>query len=146
MPPPVVRFGTPLAQGPVGLALTAAAALSRGPAHRALALPLPLRTTAGTLREPFGPIPFSGSKPSPRFWSVRRSMGNDHERPSVKVLPLSVLGAGQLLWCVFTENRETDERLEAVLFGQIVDSDTRTEHGSAAAVRELTKVCWHSAF
>ncbi|XP_030813915.1 protein CCSMST1 [Camarhynchus parvulus] len=111
-------------------------ALGRWRARRAPCLPGPRRglarrrnpeDAAGAGPEGKGPIPFSGSKPSPRFWSVRRSMGNDHERPSVKVLPLSVLGAGQLLWCVFTENRETDERLEAVLFGQIVDSDTAQE-------------------
>uniref|UniRef100_A0A674GT37 Uncharacterized protein n=1 Tax=Taeniopygia guttata TaxID=59729 RepID=A0A674GT37_TAEGU len=83
-----------------------------------------------------GPIPFSGSKASPRFWSVSRSMGSDHERPSVKVLPLSVLGTGLLLWFVFRGKRETDERLEAVRSGQI--------DWSAAAVRELTKVCWYS--
>ncbi|XP_053813298.1 protein ccsmst1 [Vidua chalybeata] len=82
---------------------------------------------AGADREGGGPIPFSGSKASPRFWSVSRSMGSDHERPSVNVLPLSVLGTWLLLWCVFREKRETDERLEAVLSGQIVVSDTVQE-------------------
>uniref|UniRef100_A0A8C9MHI4 Uncharacterized protein n=1 Tax=Serinus canaria TaxID=9135 RepID=A0A8C9MHI4_SERCA len=86
-----------------------------------------------------GPIPFSGSKASPRVWSVSRSMGSDHERPSVKVLPLSVLGTGLLLWCAFREKRETDERLEAVLFGQIVDSDTAQESNAP-----LHRAAWRS--
>uniref|UniRef100_A0A8C8A8Y2 Uncharacterized protein n=1 Tax=Otus sunia TaxID=257818 RepID=A0A8C8A8Y2_9STRI len=59
-----------------------------------------------------GAIPFSASEASPRVWSVRRSMGSDHERPWVKVLPLSLLCSGLLLWCVFRERTEIDERLE----------------------------------
>lgn len=74
-----------------------------------------------------GPIPFSGSEASPRFWSVSRSMGSDRERPLAKVLPLSVLGTGLLLWCVFRDKAEVDERLQAVLSGQIADSDTAQE-------------------
>uniref|UniRef100_A0A8C5TJ08 Uncharacterized protein n=1 Tax=Malurus cyaneus samueli TaxID=2593467 RepID=A0A8C5TJ08_9PASS len=88
--------------------------------RRGLARP---RDTDGA--EPVGgkPIPFSGSKASPRFWSVSRSMGSDHERPLVKVLSLSVLCTGLLLWCVFRGRTEFDERLEKeVLPGQIVDS------------------------
>ncbi|XP_010290799.1 PREDICTED: protein CCSMST1, partial [Phaethon lepturus] len=69
-----------------------------------------------------GAIPFSASKASPRVWSVSRSMGSDHERPWGKVLPVSLLGAGLLLWCVLREKTEIDERLEAVFSGQIVDS------------------------
>ncbi|XP_050569735.1 putative E3 ubiquitin-protein ligase UNKL isoform X8 [Cygnus atratus] len=45
-----------------------------------------------------GAIPFSASKASPRLWSVSRSMGSDHQRPWVKVLPLSLLCGGLLLW------------------------------------------------
>ncbi|XP_009070534.1 PREDICTED: protein CCSMST1, partial [Acanthisitta chloris] len=75
-----------------------------------------------------GPIPFSGSRASPRAWSVSRSMGSDHERPWAKVLPLSVLCTGLLLWCVFREETEIDERLEAIFSGQIADSlDTAPE-------------------
>ncbi|XP_030085586.1 protein CCSMST1 [Serinus canaria] len=108
-------------------------ALARWRARRAPCLPGPRRGLSrrrnpeGAAGADPGPIPFSGSKASPRVWSVSRSMGSDHERPSVKVLPLSVLGTGLLLWCAFREKRETDERLEAVLFGQIVDSDTAQE-------------------
>ncbi|XP_009954919.1 PREDICTED: protein CCSMST1, partial [Leptosomus discolor] len=69
-----------------------------------------------------GATPFSASKASPRVWSVSRSMGSDHERPWVTVLPLSLLGTGLLLWCVFRERTEIDERLEAVFSGQVVDS------------------------
>uniref|UniRef100_A0A8B9V2Z1 Protein CCSMST1 n=1 Tax=Anas zonorhyncha TaxID=75864 RepID=A0A8B9V2Z1_9AVES len=61
-----------------------------------------------------GAIPFSASKATPRLWSVSRSMGSDHQRPWVKVLPLSLLCGGLLLWCVFREKTEIDERLEAV--------------------------------
>lgn len=49
-------------------------------------------------------------------------MGSDHQRPWVKVLPLSLLCGGLLLWCVLREKTEIDERLEAVFSGQIVDS------------------------
>ncbi|XP_009466278.1 PREDICTED: protein CCSMST1, partial [Nipponia nippon] len=69
-----------------------------------------------------GAIPFSASKASPRVWSVGRSMGSDHERPWAKVLPLSLLCAGLLLWCAFREKTEIDERLEAVFSGQALDS------------------------
>ncbi|XP_009707014.1 PREDICTED: protein CCSMST1, partial [Cariama cristata] len=61
-------------------------------------------------------------KASPRVWSVGRSMGSDHERPWLKVLPLSLLCTGLLLWCAFREETDVDERLEAVFSGQIADS------------------------
>ncbi|XP_010136997.1 PREDICTED: protein CCSMST1, partial [Buceros rhinoceros silvestris] len=65
-----------------------------------------------------GPTPFSASKASPRVWSVSQSMGSDHERPWVKVLPVSLLCTGLLLWCLFREKTEIDERLEAGFSGQ----------------------------
>uniref|UniRef100_A0A674K1P7 Ubiquinol-cytochrome c reductase complex assembly factor 4 n=1 Tax=Terrapene triunguis TaxID=2587831 RepID=A0A674K1P7_9SAUR len=65
------------------------------------------------------PIPFSTSKASPRVWSVDRSMGSDYRRPWVKVLPVSLLGIGLLLWCVFREEAEVDERLGAVFHAQV---------------------------
>ncbi|XP_033921371.1 ubiquinol-cytochrome c reductase complex assembly factor 4 [Melopsittacus undulatus] len=68
------------------------------------------------------PILFSTSKASPRVWSVSQSMGSDHERPWVKVLPVSLVCTGFLLWCVFREPTEIDERLEAVFSGQVTDS------------------------
>ncbi|XP_072734470.1 ubiquinol-cytochrome c reductase complex assembly factor 4 [Ciconia boyciana] len=77
---------------------------------------------AGAETEGGGAIPFSASRASPRAWSVSRSMGSDHERPWAKVLPLSLLCTGLLLWCVFRERTEIDERLEAVFSGQTVDS------------------------
>ncbi|XP_050173484.1 protein CCSMST1 [Myiozetetes cayanensis] len=86
---------------------------------------------AGADLESGGPIPFSGSKASPRVWSVSRSMGSDHERPWLKVLPFSVLCTGMLLWCVFREKTEIDERLEAVFSGQIVDSLDMAQESSA---------------
>uniref|UniRef100_A0A803YEG0 Uncharacterized protein n=1 Tax=Meleagris gallopavo TaxID=9103 RepID=A0A803YEG0_MELGA len=66
-----------------------------------------------------GPIPFSSSKASPQVWSVNQSMGSDHQRPWVKVLPLSLLCSGLLLWCAFREKTEIDERLEVLLSDQI---------------------------
>ncbi|XP_030339966.1 protein CCSMST1 [Strigops habroptila] len=98
---------------------------------RRLRLPGPRRWLArrrgpegapGAEPEDGGPIPFSASKASPRVWSVSQSMGSDHERPWVKVLPLSLLCTGLLLWCVFREPTEIDERLEAVFSGQMMDS------------------------
>ncbi|XP_009875786.1 PREDICTED: protein CCSMST1, partial [Apaloderma vittatum] len=64
----------------------------------------------------------SASKASPRVWSVSRSMGSHYERPWVKVLPLSLLCTGLLLWCVFRPKTEIDERLEAVFSSQIANS------------------------
>ncbi|XP_050761760.1 protein CCSMST1 [Gymnogyps californianus] len=106
-------------------------ALGRWRARRCLRLAGPRRWlarrrgpegAAGADPEGGGAIPFSASKASPRAWSVSRSMGSDHERPWVKVLPVSLLCAGLLLWCVFREKTEIDERLEAVFSGQVVDS------------------------
>ncbi|KAM6299295.1 ubiquinol-cytochrome c reductase complex assembly factor 4 [Aegotheles albertisi] len=106
-------------------------ALGRWRAQRCLRLSGPRRWlarqrgpegAAGADPEGGGAIPFSGSKASPRVWSVSRSMGSDHERPWVKVLPLSLLCGGLLLWCVFREKTEIDERLEAVFSGQTADS------------------------
>uniref|UniRef100_A0A8B9ITU8 Protein CCSMST1 n=1 Tax=Amazona collaria TaxID=241587 RepID=A0A8B9ITU8_9PSIT len=65
---------------------------------------------AGADPEDGAPILFSTSKASPRVWSVSQSMGSDHERPWVKVLPLSLLCSGFLLWCVFREPTEIDEK------------------------------------
>uniref|UniRef100_A0A8B9S7L7 Protein CCSMST1 n=1 Tax=Apteryx owenii TaxID=8824 RepID=A0A8B9S7L7_APTOW len=71
-------------------------------------------------------------KASPRVWSVSRSMGSDHERPWGMVLPVSLLCAGLLLWCVFRDKTEIDERLEAVFSDQIVDPVDVTQKSSAA--------------
>ncbi|XP_010000880.1 PREDICTED: protein CCSMST1 [Chaetura pelagica] len=84
-----------------------------------------------------GAIPFSGSKASPRVWSVGRSMGSDHERPWAKVLPLSLLCVGLLLWCVLREKTELDERLEAAFAGQVADpSDAAPESPAPLRGRE----------
>ncbi|XP_059682497.1 ubiquinol-cytochrome-c reductase complex assembly factor 4 [Gavia stellata] len=103
-------------------------ALGRWRARRSLRLPGPRRWLAGRRGpegadpEGGGAIPFSASKASPRVWSVSRSMGSDHERPWGTVLPLSLLCTGLLLWCVFREKTEIDERLEAVFSGEIADA------------------------
>ncbi|XP_058706214.1 ubiquinol-cytochrome-c reductase complex assembly factor 4 [Poecile atricapillus] len=104
-------------------------ALRRWRARRAPCLPGPRRglarrrdpeDAAGADLEGEGHIPFSSSKASPRFWNVSRSMGSNHDRPLVKVLPLSVLGTGLLLWCVFREKTEIDERLLSA-FQRVLD-------------------------
>lgn len=46
-------------------------------------------------------------------------MGSDYRRPWVKVLPVSLLGIGLLLWCVFREEAEVDEQLGAVFHEQV---------------------------
>ncbi|XP_021266826.1 protein CCSMST1 isoform X2 [Numida meleagris] len=78
-----------------------------------------------------GAIPFSASKASPRVWSVSQSMGSDYQRPWVKVLPLSLLCSGLLLWCAFREKTEIDERLEAIFSGQIVDPFDAAQQSNA---------------
>ncbi|XP_072205604.1 ubiquinol-cytochrome c reductase complex assembly factor 4 [Excalfactoria chinensis] len=78
-----------------------------------------------------GAIPFSASKASPRVWSVSQSMGSDYERSWVKVLPVSLLCSGLLLWCVFRDKTEIDDKLEALFAGQMVDpSDAAQQSGA----------------
>ncbi|KAM6249946.1 ubiquinol-cytochrome c reductase complex assembly factor 4 [Porphyrio hochstetteri] len=78
-----------------------------------------------------GAIPFSASKASPRVWSVSQSMGSDEERPLVKVLPLSLLCTGLLLWCAFRDETEIDERLEAILSGQSAEPPDAAQESDA---------------
>ncbi|XP_067390473.1 ubiquinol-cytochrome c reductase complex assembly factor 4 [Emydura macquarii macquarii] len=73
-----------------------------------------------------GPIPFSTSKASPRVWSVDRSMGSDYQRSWKKALPVSLLGIGLLLWCVFREETEIDKKLGDVLHEQVLDLVDKT--------------------
>lgn len=82
---------------------------------------------AGADPEGEGATPFSVSKASPRVWSVSQSMGRDSGRSWAKVLPLSLLSTGLLLWCVFREKTEVDERLEAIFSGEIVNSLDATQ-------------------
>lgn len=49
----------------------------------------------------------------------------------MKVLPLSLLCSGLLLWCAFREKTEIDDRLEALLSGQIVDPLNAAQQSSA---------------
>ncbi|XP_061205075.1 ubiquinol-cytochrome c reductase complex assembly factor 4 [Neopsephotus bourkii] len=86
---------------------------------------------AGAEPEDGAPILFSTSKASPRVWSVSQSMGSDHERPWAKVLPVSLLCTGLLLWCVFREPTEIDERLEAIFSGQMMDSSDVAHRSNA---------------
>ncbi|KAM7091710.1 ubiquinol-cytochrome c reductase complex assembly factor 4 [Ciconia maguari] len=170
LPPARPRFRFPGGAGRIGAARRAGNELGAGPLAGA-ALPAPGRPpeVAGAAAGPGGrgrarkrraggAIPFSASRASPRAWSVSRSMGSDHERPWAKVLPLSLLCTGLLLWCVFRERTEIDERLEAVFSGQTVDSldvaskkqrslaaaEGEMRTGARLAAKELPKVCWPS--
>lgn len=58
-----------------------------------------------------GPIRFSTSKASPRVWPVERSLGSNFRRPWARVLPVSLLGMGLVLWCFFREETEVDKQL-----------------------------------
>ncbi|XP_077482780.1 ubiquinol-cytochrome c reductase complex assembly factor 4 [Stigmatopora argus] len=65
------------------------------------------------------PIRFSTSKASHRNWNVERSLGSQYERPWWKVLPVSVLGVGFLLWCAFREETDIDAQLEKQLYQRL---------------------------
>ncbi|XP_070846918.1 ubiquinol-cytochrome c reductase complex assembly factor 4 isoform X2 [Chaetodon trifascialis] len=57
------------------------------------------------------PIKFSTSKASHKVWKVDRSLGSQHQRPWWKVLPISLVGIGLLLWCVLREETDIDAQL-----------------------------------
>ncbi|KAK2870400.1 hypothetical protein QQF64_021634 [Cirrhinus molitorella] len=62
------------------------------------------------------PIQFSTSKASHRTWKVDRSMGSTYQRPWWKVFPISLIGVGFLVWCIFRRETEIDESLEKNLY------------------------------
>ncbi|CAL8305044.1 unnamed protein product [Lota lota] len=62
------------------------------------------------------PIKFSTSKGSHRSWKVDRTMGSQYQRPWWKVLPVSVIGVGFLLWCAFREETDVDVMLQKDLY------------------------------
>ncbi|XP_016380301.1 protein ccsmst1-like [Sinocyclocheilus rhinocerous] len=66
--------------------------------------------------EAFKPIQFSTSKASHRTWKVDRSMGSTYQRPWWKVLPVSIIGVGFVVWCMFRRESEIDESLEKNLY------------------------------
>ncbi|KAF4095582.1 ubiquinol-cytochrome-c reductase complex assembly factor 4 [Onychostoma macrolepis] len=66
--------------------------------------------------EAFKPIQFSSSKASHRTWKVDRSMGSTYQRPWWKVLPISLIGMGFIVWCVFRRESEIDGSLEKNLY------------------------------
>lgn len=67
-------------------------------------------------KETSNPIKFSTSKASHRTWNVDRSLGSTYQRPWWKVIPISIIGVGFLLWCVFRKETEIDETLEKHLY------------------------------
>lgn len=62
------------------------------------------------------PIKFSTSKGSHKTWQVERSLGVQYQRPWWKVLPLSLVCVGFLLWCVLRPDSDVDEQLEKHLY------------------------------
>uniref|UniRef100_A0A3P8SBA9 Ubiquinol-cytochrome c reductase complex assembly factor 4 n=1 Tax=Amphiprion percula TaxID=161767 RepID=A0A3P8SBA9_AMPPE len=62
------------------------------------------------------PIKFSTSKASHKAWNVDRSMGSNFERPWWKVLPISLIFTGFLLWCAVREETDIDVKLEKQLY------------------------------
>ncbi|XP_023267000.1 protein CCSMST1 isoform X2 [Seriola lalandi dorsalis] len=62
------------------------------------------------------PIKFSTSKASHRTWKVDNSMGSQFERPWWKVLPVSLVAIGFLLWCVMREETDIDSELQKQLY------------------------------
>ncbi|XP_077406368.1 ubiquinol-cytochrome c reductase complex assembly factor 4 [Vanacampus margaritifer] len=65
------------------------------------------------------PIRFSTSKASHRVWSVERSLGSQEQNPWWKVIPISAIAAGFLLWCVLREESDIDKLLEKELYQQL---------------------------
>ncbi|XP_042364257.1 protein CCSMST1 isoform X2 [Plectropomus leopardus] len=65
------------------------------------------------------PIKFSTSKASHRTWRVDRSMGSQFERPWWKVLPISLVFTGLLLWCILRGQTDIDAQLEKQLYDHL---------------------------
>ncbi|XP_043945467.1 protein CCSMST1 [Protopterus annectens] len=68
-----------------------------------------------------GPIKFSTSKASPKVWTVDKSFGSHYQRPWWKVLPVSLLGIGFLIWCFVREETEIDEKFDKTLLENVPD-------------------------
>ncbi|XP_068439984.1 ubiquinol-cytochrome c reductase complex assembly factor 4 [Clinocottus analis] len=62
------------------------------------------------------PIKFSTSKASHRTWKVERSMGSQYEQPLWKVVPISLVFLGILLWCALRSQSDIDVILEKELY------------------------------
>lgn len=62
------------------------------------------------------PIKFSTSKASHRTWKVDRSMGKQFGRPWWKVLPISLIFSGFILWCALRSQTDIDSQLEKQLY------------------------------
>ena len=62
------------------------------------------------------PIKFSTSKASHRTWRVDRAMGSQYQRPWWKVLPVSLVSLGFLLWCALRRETDVDAALQRELY------------------------------
>ncbi|XP_049418965.1 protein CCSMST1 isoform X1 [Epinephelus fuscoguttatus] len=62
------------------------------------------------------PIKFSTSKASHRTWKVDRAMGKQFEQPWWKVLPISLIFSGFILWCALRSQTDIDSQLEKQLY------------------------------
>ncbi|XP_061564032.1 ubiquinol-cytochrome-c reductase complex assembly factor 4 [Cololabis saira] len=78
------------------------------------------------------PIKFSTSQASHKTWRVNRSMGSQYQRPWWKVVPISVVFTGFLLWCVLRGETDIDTQLEKQLYeqlpGLLSDEDENAEN------------------
>lgn len=81
------------------------------------------------------PIKFSTSKASHRTWKVERSMGSRFQKPWWKVLPLSVLAIGFLLWCILREESDIDQALEKKLYEHLPSLLTNIDEEEEAGLK-----------
>ncbi|XP_070614917.1 pseudouridylate synthase TRUB2, mitochondrial isoform X2 [Erythrolamprus reginae] len=61
------------------------------------------------------PLCFSKSPANPRQWTIRRSMGSDHQQPLWRAMLVSLSLALVLLWCYLRPETEVDRRAEEFL-------------------------------
>lgn len=107
-----------------GLFLRSVSAAGRNLKHaRSLAVTSQMsarsKTDEDEHEQPEEPIKFTTSKASHRTWRVDRSMGSQYERPWWKVLPISLVFTGFIVWCVFRKETDVDSQLEKQLYDHI---------------------------
>nr|XP_008121049.1 PREDICTED: probable tRNA pseudouridine synthase 2 isoform X2 [Anolis carolinensis] len=72
------------------------------------------------------PLGFLKGPAGPRTWSVKRSMGSDHQQPLWRVALLSLTLAGILLWCVLRPETEVDQLLQAAMKGDAAEREPQS--------------------
>ncbi|XP_026545313.1 mitochondrial mRNA pseudouridine synthase TRUB2 isoform X2 [Notechis scutatus] len=61
------------------------------------------------------PLCFTKSRANPRHWTMRQSMGSDHQQPLWRAMLISLILAAILLWCYLRPETEADRRAEEFL-------------------------------